>query len=325
MIGITTALFAMAASTLVIAAHDEPVQCILGVYQIIGKADCTGYILCVFGKPMEMPPCPPGSVFSSSAKVCVPKGSTFDDCMKTTEGSGGPMTISPDRGHLSPEERCNIDGDGVFPHPTECHAFYNCSVHNTPGMYQPFEQHEDECPYPQLFNTNTKQCDHFENVKCGTRTEFKDACNYKRNKCSMSHCIPCIYQFPNCEGKRDGINVDPVRLWTPSYAICYKERSVKTDQCQVDEKGHPHFFHPDMNECVPLDMIPQEHGGIMPDCSTREDGFYLDAFGQCDRYARCLEGKYVGAVKCAIGEVFDDMKGACAPKDKACGYCSRHC
>ncbi|WAR27171.1 hypothetical protein MAR_012875, partial [Mya arenaria] len=294
MIGYTTALFALVAATLVIAGKDELVKCTPGVDEIIGKADCTGYYLCVFGKAMDMTPCPPGYVFSSSSKVCVPKGSIKDDCKKTTEGSGGYMTVLSEKGHLSPEERCSIDSDDVFPHPTECQAFYNCSVYNKPSMYQIFEQHLDECPYPQLFNTETKQCDHFENVNT------------------------------NATSKGDGINVDPVRLWTPYYAVCYKERFDKKDQCQVDEDGRTQFFHPERNKCVPLDMIPREHGGLMPECGTKVNGGFLDVFGRCDRYAYCQGGKYIGTIKCDVGEVFDELKGGCVPERNACGVCSTH-
>ncbi|WAR27177.1 hypothetical protein MAR_012881 [Mya arenaria] len=116
MIGYTTMLFALVVIPLVIAGQGELVKCTPGVYEIIGNADCKGYSLCVFGKAIEMPPCPPGSVFSSSSSVCVPKGSIYDDCKKTTDGSGSHITVSPDQGQLSPEERCNLDG-GVFPHP----------------------------------------------------------------------------------------------------------------------------------------------------------------------------------------------------------------
>ncbi|WAR27146.1 hypothetical protein MAR_012850, partial [Mya arenaria] len=305
MIGCITALYALAAATLIAAGQNELVQCTPGEYKIIGKADCTGYYLCVFGNPVEMPPCAPGSVFSSSSNVCVPKGSIYDDCKKTTDGSGSHITESPDQGPLSPEERCNLYG-GVFPHPTECQAFYNCSVRYT-WIPRFFEQHLVECRYPQLFNTETKQCDNFENVKCGTRTEFKDGCQYKSYLCGS---------------KRDGMNVHPGKLWTPFYAVCYKERTVKQDQCKPDVDG-TQFFHPEKNECVSLDMIPREHGGMMPECGTKVDGFYLDDFGRCDRYVHCQGGNYIGTIKCAVGEVFDNTKGGCVPEEKACGPCGK--
>ncbi|XP_052779092.1 uncharacterized protein LOC128216538 [Mya arenaria] len=326
MIGYTTSLYALVAATLVIAGHDEHVQCTPGIFQIIGKADCTGFFMCVFGKKVEMPPCPPRSVFSSSANVCVPKGSMYDDCKKTTEGSGGHMPLLPDLGPLSPEERCNMFG-GVFPHPTECQAFYNCSVRYTHGIPRFFEQHLVECPYPQMFNTETKQCGHFENVKCGSRTEFKDGCQYRSNQCPVAHCRPCSVDLPSCVGKPDGINVHPVKPWSPFYAVCYKERTIKEERCQADENGRTQLFHPEKNECVSLDMIPREHGGMMPECGTKVDGFHQDEFGRCDRYVRCQGGKYIGTVKCAVGEVFDGSKGGCVPQEKACGPCGRldHC
>ncbi|XP_052778854.1 uncharacterized protein LOC128216333 [Mya arenaria] len=325
MIEYITSLYALVAATLVIAGQDELVKCTPGEYHIIGKADCTGYYLCVFGNPVEMPPCPPGSVFSSSSNVCVSKGSIYDDCKKTTDGSGIENNHICFSVPLSPEERCNMFG-GVFPHPTECQAFYNCSVRYT-WIPRFFEQHLVECPYPQLFNTETKKCDHFEIVKCGTRTEFKDGCQYKTNMCKTSHCMPCNVRLPSCEGKRDGINVHPVRLWTPFYAVCYKERTVKQDRCQADVDGRAQLFHPEKNECVSLDMIPREHGGMMPECGTKVDGFYLDDFGRCDRYVHCQGGKYIGTIKCAVGEAFDDSRGGCVPEEKACGPCGKleHC
>ena len=55
-------------------------QCTVGKYEIIAKPDCKGYYLCANGKPVEMPDCPPSSVFSRMAHVCVPAGSYYDDC-----------------------------------------------------------------------------------------------------------------------------------------------------------------------------------------------------------------------------------------------------
>ena len=80
----------------------------------------------------------------------------------------GPLTI---------EERCARDG-GLVPHPTECHAYYNCS-HKYEFVPYYFEQYLQECPYPDIFNTETMACDHFENVKCGARVEFKNGCKFK--------------------------------------------------------------------------------------------------------------------------------------------------
>ena len=81
------------------AAPIADLKCNTSGYQIIPKADCNGYYLCVFGQPVEMPPCPARSKFSASVNVCVPEGSVFDDCK--SEG-GLPVTdglpIIPDAG-----------------------------------------------------------------------------------------------------------------------------------------------------------------------------------------------------------------------------------
>ncbi|KAH3819920.1 hypothetical protein DPMN_121664 [Dreissena polymorpha] len=74
---------------------------------------------------------------------------------------------------LSIEEQCNMFC-GIIVHPTECRAYYNCSVRYQ-DVLRFLEQHLVDSPYPELFNVETKQCEHFENVKCGSRREFKDA------------------------------------------------------------------------------------------------------------------------------------------------------
>lgn len=55
-------------------------------FQIIPKLDCSGYYLCVYGKPVKMPDCPPGSIFSRTAHVCVPEDSIYNDCADFVDG-----------------------------------------------------------------------------------------------------------------------------------------------------------------------------------------------------------------------------------------------
>lgn len=307
------------ACIMVICAQ-EP-KCTDGGYQIIPKLDCTGYYLCVYGNPVEMPNCPPGSVFSTSAHVCVPENSIYDDCKKGTVTVEPVIPVIPDAGPLSIEEQCKLYG-GIIPHPSECQAFYNCSLiyEYVPRFY---EQHLQECEYPKLFNIDTKQCKHFENVKCVNRKEYKNACDYRRNQCAYSHCIPCNVRYSNCEGLSDGQHAHLVKTWSPYYVMCYRERMISEHTCQHDQNGRTQLFHPELNECVSLDRIPQEHGGMMPDCSDKPDGFYLDDFGRCDQYNYCKGGKFVNSVKCKDGEVFDSTYGDCIQAEKACGPCGK--
>ena len=78
-----------------------------------------------------------------------------------------PMTI---------EEQCE-NGATLIPHPSECQLYYNCSLRYV-HVPRYFAQHMQECPYPQLFNAATKQCDNFENVDCAKRKEIANACKY---------------------------------------------------------------------------------------------------------------------------------------------------
>ena len=76
------------------------------------------------------------------------------------------------------EERCE-NGATIIPHPSECQLYYNCSVRYQ-NIPRHFEQHMQECPYPQLFNDVTEQCDNFENVDCANRKETANGC-----KCNL--------------------------------------------------------------------------------------------------------------------------------------------
>ena len=85
-------------------------DCKTDQFRIIPKPDCKGYFICVFGKPVEMPDCTAGSVFSQSAHVCVPANSIYNDCHKiapqptsvvepvTSGGLNGGLPTLPDLG-----------------------------------------------------------------------------------------------------------------------------------------------------------------------------------------------------------------------------------
>ncbi|KAH3819937.1 uncharacterized protein LOC127881677 [Dreissena polymorpha] len=250
----------LSVAVLISAAFANNLQCNTnGDYQIIPKADCMGFYICVWGSPVEMPPCPAGTRFSATVNACVHKGSDLDDCIPDSGVTATPVTTT---GPLSVEERCAMFG-GIIAHPTECQAYYNCSVWY---QYIPrlLEQHMVECPYPQLFNADSEQCEHFENVTCGSRKEFKGACDYRQNQCAAAHCIPCNVRFGNCVGKLDGLAPHEAKLWSPFYVVCYKERAVEHNRCPQDAGGRTQLFHPVLIQCVPLEMIPQKYGGSMP-------------------------------------------------------------
>lgn len=145
--------------------------------------------------------------------------------------------------------------------------------------------------------------------------------DYRRNQCPVAHCIPCSVLSPSCEGKTNGIHSHGSKPWSPYYVVCYQERYISTEMCKPDSNGRTQLFHPEKNECVSLENIPREHGGMMPNCEGKADGFYLDEFGRCNMYVACKGGKFLNTVTCATGEVFDALKLACKPKKEACGPC----
>ena len=150
---------------------------------------------------------------------------------------------------------------------------------------------------------------------------FNVSGDYIRNQCQRSHCIPCYIRYPSCKDLSNGIHANENKLWSPFHITCYNQRLVSEARCPVDSEGRTQLFHPGLNECVSLDLIPQEHGGMMPNCTGKGDGEHLDDFGRCDRYHICLSGRFVNTVKCNPGENFDALYGICTPVDKACGPC----
>ena len=147
--------------------------------------------------------------------------------------------------------------------------------------------------------------------------------DYKRNQCPVAHCIPCNVRFPSCQGLANGMNPHEIKRWSPYYVMCYEDRMVSEKLCPADKDGRTQLFHPDAKACVSLDLIPQEHGGMMPECSGKPDGFYPDAFGRCSQYTACKGGQFQNFVYCMKGEVYDEFMEVCTVVEKACGACGQ--
>ena len=96
---------------------------------------------------------------------------------------------------------------------------------------------------------------------------------------------------------------------------------MSEEECPRNDTGHWMRFHPDMRECVPLDMVPQEHGGRMPKCEGREDGNYRDDKGRCNQFTVCVSGAVAEIIKCKDGEVYDTLPQKCVEEAEACEPC----
>ena len=73
-------------------------------------------------------------------------------------------------------ERCQNGSTAVFPHPTYCQLYYNCS--NRVPQYYPFEDYMEECLHPQLFDVVTMHCQNYSDVDCGQREELVEYCTF---------------------------------------------------------------------------------------------------------------------------------------------------
>ena len=85
------------------------------------------------------------------------------------------------------------------------------------------ELREFVCPYPQLFSTDTKQCEDYQMVKCGNRESCKFPCDFDLS--------PLCAFTPKCESKLDGYYQDEYRAGCRYYYMCRDERTVNYTTC----------------------------------------------------------------------------------------------
>lgn len=90
------------------AVSGEDLVCTSNFERII-SSDCKTLYRCVWGKPVRMPDCSPGLIYSRQFGVCVYEGSEFDDCgtQKGTVSSHKPYQILT-RSHNSPHNSYQI-------------------------------------------------------------------------------------------------------------------------------------------------------------------------------------------------------------------------
>lgn len=77
------------------ATSGENVVCTSNFERVVSE-DCKTLHRCVWGKPIKMPDCTPGLIYSRAYGVCVYEGSEFDDCgaKKGKEKSSRAKTVS---------------------------------------------------------------------------------------------------------------------------------------------------------------------------------------------------------------------------------------
>ena len=79
---------------------------------------------------------------------------------------------------------CANSVSGIFAKADNCGQFYDCSSRQ--ATVDATNPHVVECKYPFLFNEDSKRCEHYSMVKCGSRKELLDGCKWY-----LSVCVKC--------------------------------------------------------------------------------------------------------------------------------------
>ena len=67
-------------------------------------------------------------------------------------------------------QKCVPGSFATIPHDDNCAKYYQCTGGSSPLPM--------ECPYPRLYDVDTRKCLIYLAVKCGSRREPKDPCMY---------------------------------------------------------------------------------------------------------------------------------------------------
>ncbi|XP_067685006.1 uncharacterized protein [Haliotis asinina] len=176
--------------------------------------DCSVYYLCVNNNLYKYE-CS-NLVFDPWTQTCASPGSIYDSCTETEKET---------------EASCPPESTALIPHPSHCAQYFNCSA-SKHGYFWP--EHLRECPYPQLYNDITKQCEHYTMVDCGDRFEPTAQCDYRGNQCEAAHCRPCYLTYPVCKGLPDGLNQWVGMSDSAYFAVCVDERMVYSGMCSQE-------------------------------------------------------------------------------------------
>ncbi|XP_052252894.1 uncharacterized protein LOC127859481 isoform X5 [Dreissena polymorpha] len=217
---------------------------------------------------------------------------------------------------------CASNAKGIAPNPLNCAQYIDCSRN---GPYN--QTHLFECPYPDLFNANTLQCDNFENVHCDKRMEPMDPCDYLQNQCNGSdpNCKPCRDRWPSCVAKDDGRQA--VSVFAPEYADCKKNRTMSQGKCDIG------FFDSRSHQCVPHNpgslqfycrvhptaKIPEPHNCAKYYDCTKKGRTLQDFTSEC---------QYPDLFSMTTNQCENFSQVACTPRTEPqapCEYDQNHC
>ncbi len=123
-----------------------------------------------------------------------------------------------------------------FIDPKSCCRYYEC-VNERLVMQM--------CQYPMLFDTQTKQCMDYSQVKCGTRKECTNPCQYFTNE-DPSLCE----MVPSCNGKPQGVYLDQNRANCQHFYSCRDDRVFNHTKCPNNLR-----FNQYEGRCMPKNFV----------------------------------------------------------------------
>lgn len=194
--------------------------------------------------------CPQGTLFDDITKTCSPVA-TVECGVRKVEYAARDLQLM-----------CNQNQARVLARYNSCNSFYNCSKASDP--LDPMQRFEAECPYLQLWDSDSKSCRPAEEVRCNDRPETKNPCDLKQFSCGRSaHCRPCWVDHPDCSSLPDGSNAIPGQEFSPRFARCSQGRSLGVDICTPVSPVEPRLFDPRVGRCASVQTIPRSLGGAV--------------------------------------------------------------
>ncbi|KAL8611629.1 hypothetical protein ACOMHN_060640 [Nucella lapillus] len=136
---------------------------------------------------------------------------------------------------------CTINPSAVFADPYHCARHFDCSQVT---WHEGLRAKQAECSYPLLYDVNTTSCINFDLVRCGTREEPIQPCDYIIGRClDRPECMPCA---ASCLGLPDGFSAYPGHVLTPYHILCHAQRTVDIRNCSAGL-----VFDPQLRTCGP--------------------------------------------------------------------------
>nr|XP_022322146.1 uncharacterized protein LOC111123822 isoform X3 [Crassostrea virginica] len=201
-------------------------------------------------------------------------------------------------------EYCAANPTDVLPDPDNCAHFFDCNkkttmVHRAAHVVS-LKTFTKECPYPDLFDYNSRQCMTFTSVDCRTRPEPMIPCEYQQNLCVDTNpsCAKCETKFPSCKGLTDGPHFFPGKEWERDYIFCFKNRTTQTKKCPPTQ-----YFNPRLNKCT--DVV--ETVDVPQYCTAHRKKILPDP-DNCAKFFNCSD---ITHSECSYPDLFSYVTSKC--------------